>query len=144
MCVLFPVFCLLHLLPTALWQTLAMLVSHHDSPEFPTTTSPHNSEGSLMRPVQGPAVFSEQYESVHRSELMENTVVSPERFWHRCPKCSTCFKTEPSGSVLPKHEIIVENRKSTEVGESSASGHHAFSCERKMLAFAYTKRLWQS
>lgn len=92
----------------------------------------------------GAAVFSEQSESVHRSELMENTVVSPEKFWHQCPKCSTRFKIEPSGSVLPKHEIIIENRKSTELGESSASGHHAFSCERKMLAFAYTKCLRQS
>lgn len=97
-----------------------------------------------MRPVQGPAVFSEQYESVYRSELMENTVVSPEKFWHRCPKCTTCSKIEPSGSVLPKHEMIVENKKSTELGEYSASGPHAFSCERKMLAFADTKCLRQS
>ena len=60
-CVLFPHSILLPLFPTAIWGTAVghACLSHHDSRKFPTATLLCDGEGTLMRPVQGPAAFSE-------------------------------------------------------------------------------------
>ena len=67
-------------------------------------------------------------------------MVSPERLWPWCPS-ALLPKVEPNGPVFSKREMIVEKRKSVELGESPESEHCALSCERKMLAFKHTKGL---
>lgn len=74
------------------------------------------------------------------SELMENSGFP----WQALASVLSSLQGSTSDPVFSKGEIIIEKRKSIELGEFSASGHHALSCERETLAFAHTKGLWPS
>lgn len=74
------------------------------------------------------------------SELMKNSGFP----WKALASVLSSLQGSTSDPVFSKGEIIIEKRKSIELGEFSASGHHALSYEREMLAFAHPKGLWQS
>lgn len=127
--------CLPLLLGCSCWPCLR---SHNDSRKFLTATSTHDNEGTLMSPPRDLLCFQGT-----RRTPKPPSGDSPERFWHWCPEQSPRFKVEPSGSLFSKREMIIEKKKSVELGESPLSGHQALCYERKMPAFEHTKGIWQ-
>ena len=118
----------------------ACLSHHHGSREFPTATSPHDSEATLWRSVlyfQNNILCASLTPRQTRTRGEHSGI--PDQLWRPCPEPSPRFQVEPSGPVFSKRELIIEKRKSIELGGSPASGHRALSWERTALAFERTK-----
>lgn len=122
-------------------QLQTMPASHTTVPEnsplpLPPTSvkPPYGGQCCIFR-----TVFCAQASLPGEPEPVESTVVSLTSSGVRAPSTLPRFPVEPSGPVFSKRELIIEKRKSIELGGSPASGHHALSCERTVLAFERTK-----
>lgn len=128
--------------PRCCWGPAAdhACLSHHGSRKFPTAASPHVGEATLWRSVLyfQNSVLSASLTPRRTRARGEHSGI-PDQLWRPCPEHSPRFQVEPSGPVFSKRELIIEKRKSIELGGSPPSGHRALSCERTVLAFERTK-----